>query len=131
MSLDLLVKLSQIITPIVLALAGYFISRSLNLQASNTRLISNFNLKWVDVLIDKCVKYSNLVTDIMVRLHELAYDPQPSTGEQKKVNELVGKLKHAKYDIQIHINLVDHTSELGATINQIFNDLSKIFKGLS
>lgn len=128
MSIDLLVKISQITSPIVLAFAGYFISRSLNKQANSVRLLSSFNLKWAEVLIDKCVTYSNLVTDIVIKLQELSEDTHPSTEKQKAVNGLVAQLRHAEYDIQIHLDLVDGSSNIGAVVKQILIDLGLIFK---
>ena len=128
MSLDVLVKISQILTPLVLVVASFLISRSLNKQANNIKLMSNFNLKWVDVLIEKCVDYSGLVTRMMIGLQLLSEEDAPSVAKKKEISILVNKLRHAEYDIQIHLDLVDGTSDVGATVNQIFNNVGDILK---
>ncbi len=128
MTIDLLVKISQIITPLILALAGYLISKNLNKQAYHIRLSSNFNTKWADVLIRKCINFSNLVTKIVVGLQKLSEENYPSTAAQKEVNIQINDLRESEYDVQIHIELVENTEEIKETVSEIFSKLGLILK---
>ncbi len=128
MNIDLLVKLSQIITPLILAIAGYLISRNLNQQANTIRLSSSFNSKWADVLTEKCVEFSNLVMEIMIGLQRLSEEEHPSIKEQKVINVLVNDLRKAEYDIQIHVELVDGSENIRITATDIFSSLGDILK---
>jgi hypothetical protein len=40
----------------------------------------------------------------------------------------IEQISHAEYDIQIHLDLVENTDEIGAVVKQIFEDLSLMLK---
>lgn len=127
MTLDFLVEISQLFTPIILLGAGWFISKNLNKQLNSIRLNSDVEFKWANLIMDKCMIFQDLITDIVVGMQKTT-DFGLSPEERREFLAKFPKLMHVNYDIEIHLHLVENSSKIKEIVEKIGSSIEIIIK---
>ena len=120
--LDTAVKLSQISLPILVLIIGYFVNRGVQTHGLNIKLVSEFNTKWSEQFISKCMNFSESIS----KLQFLMFD-YGKTGklETSAYNILISQIAEEKYLIETHASLVDEGHPIIETIDRLFDCASK------
>ena len=125
--LDDAVKWSKVVTPFLLIGLGFVLNRSVQKHGQNLKLTSEYNTKWSDEFISKCVNFNNSVSSIQFDIFELANAQTGKQADDIKDNiELrIKDISRAKYEIEVNSKLVDETSGIMETIEAIFKSAAK------
>ena len=132
MTLEDGVKVSQILMPVVIVWIGYFLSKSMNLHTQSLKILSDFNTRWSDEFISKCVRLNESISSIQHLIFELAN----TDGDQKKrviidkIEELIKIINRNKYEIEVHSALLDEDDDILSTVEAVFEATAKNVKEL-
>jgi len=128
MNLDTLVKLSQIATPFVLLGLGFFVSISVNKYIQNQKITSDFNTRWSDRFIEKCVSYSEVVTQVTQAFYRTTDGKQHEEEALGKLEDLVHQVRNAEHEVRIHSQLVDNGDNVINVVSEIHGKVTLLYK---
>jgi len=129
MTLDDAVKISQIFIPVVIAWIGYFLSANLNAQTHSNKLTSDFNTKWSEKYISKCLRFSDLVTDVTTNLFLLSQNDRENKDKViSRIGASVNNLQKAEYEVQVYSELVEGTEDTKRSVELLFGQLRDLLK---
>ena len=119
--LDDAVKLSKIFTPFVIIGLGFVLNRSVQKHGQNLKLASEYNTKWSDEFISKCVSFNNIISNIQFEVFELSSAKTDIQADaiKDKIELQIKLTNRAKYEIEVNSKLVDETDEIMETIEVI------------
>jgi len=127
LSLDDAVKYSKILTPFILIGFGFLFNRSIQKHGQNLKLVSEYNTKWSEEFISKCVNFNDKISGIQFALFDLANAKTDAQADSIKedIEERIKDINRAKYEIEVNSKLVDETSEIIESIEIIFKSAAK------
>ena len=147
--LDVAVKISAIATPLVLAIAGWFITNAINKRSHVAKLKSDLHLEWSKKFINKCFDYSDFITLLQMKIWDFAQqnlllislqgnsNETKMKHEQAKLDDIASELKDytftakkIKYEIDVYSEFVDGSDNCTKQVNAAFEFMSNTYKEL-
>jgi len=132
MDLELILKITQLVTPILIFIFGILFLKSIEHTKKQIERQSHFYKKWADEFFSTCDEFMKCTERMLALLHFVVHNPninETYSHYQKEFNDLFPTLLELELRIR---RFVPFAPKFGNAVandaSEIFNKLSELFK---